>query len=139
MSQSMEVDHTGKRCGSTLTSQAGVWHWPVALLCSQREGSPGQDGGEVWAAFLCPHIALRLRGCCRHRAVCRIHSVRTHLLVGNLMAHGRRGWCNPMTPHRGLGINYTLESCEPVCAAVGLGNTPSLSRTPCARAGGAEP
>lgn len=132
MSQSMEVDHPGTRCGSTHTSQAGVWCWPVALLWSQREGSPGQDAGGVWAAFLCPHMAvilLQAQGMCGYTPW--IHSIGTRLLVGNLLVHSGWGWCTSMTPHQGLGVNYTLESRVSVCAAVGPGKTPSLSHCSC--------
>lgn len=70
----------------------------------------------------------------RRRDVCQLHSVRTCLLVGNLMVHIRCGLCNWMTAHRGLGINYTLERCVSVCGAVVLGKTLGLSCTPCVRA-----
>lgn len=118
----MEVDHTGKRRGSTHTSQEGVWCWPVALLWSQREAGLGRMVERCGQRFFA-HAASRW-GCgaaAGARDVCRIHSIRTRLLAANLMVRSGCGWCNSMTPHRGLAVNYTLESRVAVCAAVGRG------------------
>lgn len=126
--------HTHRR----LVFRAGRW------LCSGARGKAAL-GRTVERHGQCFFAHTWLWGCgaaAGTRDVCRIHSTHTRLLAGNPMVHSRCGWCNSVTPHRGLGINYTLESHVCVCAAVGPGQTPSLSHTPCARAaaaGGAEP
>lgn len=115
----MEVDHAGKRCGSTHTWQAGVSGCSVALLWSQREGSRGQAGREVWAAFLCPHVTPRLRGCCGHRG-CVWDTLCTHTLVSGQSDGAQLLWLVPLSASTpGLAVNYTLESRVSVCAAVG--------------------
>lgn len=55
MSQPTGVDHTGKCCcRSTHTPQAGFARCAAALVWSQRETSPGQDGGKVWGNLCLP-------------------------------------------------------------------------------------
>lgn len=112
----------------------------LMLACGfalEPEGrQPWADAGGVWAAFLCPHMAvilLQAQGMCGYTPW--IHSIGTRLLVGNLLVHSGWGWCTSMTPHQGLGVNYTLESRVSVCAAVGPGKTPSLSHCSCSCGG----
>lgn len=114
----------------------------AALWPKSRASSPGRMMGRHGAAAACPHVPLGCRAAACEKDVCRLHCVRTCLLVDNLMVHICRVLCNWMTAHRGLGINYTLERRVAVRGAVVLGKTLSLPPAPgvCAAAvRGAEP
>lgn len=72
MAQPTGADPTGKRCcsSSTHAPQAGFARCPVALVWSQRDTSPRQDGGEVWGDLSLParHVEatelLHVEGMC---------------------------------------------------------------------------